>query len=289
LSNSIKTGINDFFRLRRLGGITNTKSGKIMIKCKNSRGWIGEIEAEYLKVVIRSPKESVRIEIESDNLEYFLFICDKSKSELRESGDYGALNYIEWGETQKTKNNIKWYDVPSVKSRKYWWNISDEEEFEFIIPQFYDKKFLITQLQNKAIATNNFFVIKMIKDRKYENTIFLNSSIFFLFLEILGRNNMGDGVLTFYGPDISKTPLLKDEFKIKFNKIIKRKIKPIFEEIKQKDRIELDRAVLKAMELDPDEYLCKIYNGLTEIVNERLELPKMRKKHSVLSAGVRMA
>jgi hypothetical protein len=36
--------------------------------------------------------------------------------------------------------------------------------------------------------------------------------------------------------------------------------------------------VLEALGLDPKEYIQRIYDGLTEMVKERLELPKMRKK-----------
>ncbi len=60
--------------------------------------------------------------------------------------------------------------------------------------------------------------------------------------------------------------------------ISKREIHSIFREIKQKDRKELDTAVLEALGLNPKEYLPRIYKGITELVKERLELPKMRKK-----------
>ena len=47
-------------------------------------------------------------------------------------------------------------------------------------------------------------------------------------------------------------------------------------EVKQKDRRALDKAVLAALGLDPDLYLPKIYEGLVEMVKERLALPKLR-------------
>lgn len=46
--------------------------------------------------------------------------------------------------------------------------------------------------------------------------------------------------------------------------------------MKQKDRRALDEAVLEALGLDPKEYLLRIYEGLIEMVQERLDLPKMR-------------
>ena len=39
-----------------------------------------------------------------------------------------------------------------------------------------------------------------------------------------------------------------------------------------KDRQELDRSILEAMSLDPEEYLPRIYEGLTGLVRERIEL-----------------
>ena len=44
-----------------------------------------------------------------------------------------------------------------------------------------------------------------------------------------------------------------------------------------KDRQKLDSLVLEAVGLDPKVYLPKIYEGLCELVRERLELGKMRK------------
>jgi hypothetical protein len=47
-------------------------------------------------------------------------------------------------------------------------------------------------------------------------------------------------------------------------------------EVKQKDRRALDKAVLAALGLEPDRYLPDIYEGLVEMVKERLALPKLR-------------
>ena len=88
---------------------------------------------------------------------------------------------------------------------------------------------------------------------------------------------MGDGVLTLYGPDIESTFLINDIKRIE-SKLFKRESKDIFTEMKKKDRQQLDKEVLKALGLNPEVYLPRIYEGLTEMVKERLELPKMRKK-----------
>lgn len=63
-----------------------------------------------------------------------------------------------------------------------------------------------------------------------------------------------------------------------FDELANREVRPIYEEIKLKDRQKLDTLVLQALGLDPKKYLKPIYDGLTELVRERIELANMRKK-----------
>jgi len=70
-------------------------------------------------------------------------------------------------------------------------------------------------------------------------------------------------------PNISKSDL---------GKLLVREIKSVPTEVKQKDRIKLDTKIIETLGLDAKIYLPKIYDGLCELVQERLELPKMRKK-----------
>ena len=70
---------------------------------------------------------------------------------------------------------------------------------------------------------------------------------------------------------------IKEKIVSAFDKLSHRDVKPIFEEVKMKDRQKLDSLVLEAMGLDPAKYLQPIYDGLTELVRERIELAAMRK------------
>lgn len=286
IKRGITTGINEFFYLEPVEiakesnyvsepkEIYLTPNTKVI--CKNSRNWHGEIESCYLRKVIKSPKESDSIIIDSDKLKYFIFICNKSKDELKRLQHLGALNYIEWGEKQKTSENIEWTNVPSVSGRKYWWSIDYNIKQISIIPRFFDKKFIFPLINNDIYAGDTFFVFSP-KNDDYYNKDFLNSTIFHLFIESNSRSNMGDGLLTFYGPEISNIPLISDDYLINYRD----KIIPnfnIFESIKDKKRIKFDTAVLEALGLDASIYLPKIYSGLVQMVNERLEMPKLRRK-----------
>jgi len=282
----IKTGINDFFYLEPTGKKAK-RAGCINVQ--NKRGWVGDIEKDYLKPVITRTIEAQRIKINKRQLNKLLFMCNYSKSELKKMGHNGTLKYINWGEKEKNKQEIAWPHIPSVKDRKNWYGIEKDKSPLFLINRFIDKKFYFSYLPKSVEATDVFFVCYgKLGDSKLQLS-FLNSSIFALFVELHARVNMGDGVLTFYGPDIKSTFILnseKIESKYKnnidklFEKIKVRPIEAIEKDVKRKDRQAFDKAVLEAIGLDPKEYLPKIYKGLTELVSERLALPKMRKKIS---------
>ncbi|MFA5803185.1 MAG: N-6 DNA methylase [Melioribacteraceae bacterium] len=272
------TGINEFFYLEI---IESEEKAEGCVNCKNARGWEGLIEEKHLRPVIKSPKESESITIDPAKLKYKIFLCNESKAELRKNGNTHALKYIEWGEKQRTKENIPWTEVPSVQGRTYWWGIEIKEFSNLLWPKAFNDRFPI-------IENNDFFVA----DRLYEITLFnkknlnkvkyiLNSTLQYLFIEINGRINLGEGALDnmTYEAELCETvnPSLFDATGLD-KKILNRKILPTFNEVKQKDRKELDTKILEALGLDAEIYLPKIYDGLCELVKERLELPKMRKK-----------
>ncbi len=273
----ITTGINEFFYLQKIEDHPTTKT----VKCKNSRGWVGELETEYLKKVIKSPKESDSIIINPDRLKNYIFVCNKSKKELKAEGHIGALNYIEWGEKQRTKNNMKWTDVPSVQGRKYWWSFGEKEFSQFLWPKAYNDRFAIFKNDGYLVA-DRLYEISLNKEQEREVLSYiLNSTVQNLLIEANGRVNLGDGALDNMTYEAGDCEIIKPETirnrKLE-RKILSRKMQSIFNETKNKDRIALDTAVLEALGLDPKEYLPKIYKGITQMVRERLELPKMRKK-----------
>ncbi|NWF98799.1 MAG: Eco57I restriction-modification methylase domain-containing protein, partial [Nitrospirae bacterium] len=75
----IKTGANEFFYLDEA----------------RIKEW--GIEEEFLKPVIKSPRECKSILIKPEDLKYKVFMCHKDKKDLKGTN---ALKYIEWGEKQ---------------------------------------------------------------------------------------------------------------------------------------------------------------------------------------------
>ena len=66
------------------------------------------IESEYLKSVIKSPRECKSIRVDPSQLQFKLFMCHADKAALAGTA---ALDYIEWGETQG------FHQRPSCKGR----------------------------------------------------------------------------------------------------------------------------------------------------------------------------
>jgi hypothetical protein len=63
-----------------------------------------------------------------------------------------------------------------------------------------------------------------------------------------------------------------------FAKLCQRDVHNVFDEVKHKDRNELDAAILRGIGLDPKKFLKQIYDGLCELVRERIQLGEMRGK-----------
>ena len=72
------------------------------------------IESEYLKPVIKSPRECKSIRIDPSQLQFKLFMCGQDKSALTGTA---ALEYIKWGETQG------FHQRPSCRSRSRWYDL----------------------------------------------------------------------------------------------------------------------------------------------------------------------
>ncbi len=258
----IKTGINKFFYLR------NEQIGH--------RG----IENRFLKPVIKSPKECPGIKLRCRDLKWRVFSCNKDKSELHGTK---ALKYINWGESQKTENGRPWPKVESVKGRRNWYGIIDQEPGSILLPMTTGSN-LRAIINKDARVDHRLFEVLPTESNFTEGLgMYLNSGIGFLFREVIGRANLGDGALETEGVDwrglaVPRKQLLiklSAEAQAKFAKLCKRPIKEIKVEAKRKDRLEFEKAVLRSLGLD-EELAPKILEALIGLVEERHLLPKLR-------------
>jgi len=247
------------------------------------------IEEEFLKPVLKSPKEFKGILIDPAKLTAKVFLCQKSKEKLRREGKTGALKYIKWGEKQKTKDGVPWPDVPTVRSRKPgWWALQSQELPQLVWVKGYGKAFREGFSQVGFFADQQLYSIYPTESFVTNDLLstLMNNTLFFMSVELGGRIPFGDGVLWTTVEEATEYSIIprvdglsetrKLELQKSFMSLLTRPIKPIFEEVKMPDRQRLDSLVLKALGLDPKKYLKPLYDGLCELVRERLLLPKLR-------------
>jgi len=255
------TGINEFFYL------TDAQSQE----------W--KIEPEFLMPVIKSPRECKSILVNPKDLKYKIFICNKSKKELKGTN---ALKYIEWGEKQKTKKDNKkdevyWMKVPSVKGRKYWYGLGERKSTKF------NFNYLIDQVGSTYVedvyVSDNFHEI-----HTSQNNIdcFMNSTLFYLFQNLTGRIGFGGGLLKIQTYELQRLLVLPNLQKVK---PLHRDIEDLFKEcgIDPKsrtpienqepnplpDRADLDKVVFDALELS-DKERKEVYHAVCRLVWNRI-------------------
>ncbi|MBF0516465.1 MAG: hypothetical protein HQK97_05005 [Nitrospirae bacterium] len=263
------TGINDFFYLDK----------------DRIKHW--GIEDEFLAPIIKSPKEALKIILTSEDVQYKVFICNKTLKELRRNKKYGALKYIQWGETRFSSDGVLWNKVPTVSGRKLWYDLGERVHGRILLQMITnDRFFAISNVEHIKVDHNLFEVFPTKDDYFYGLCIYLNSTLLALLRELISRVNLGDGATKTEGIDwkdilIPNEAILNSLSKQNksFEALKNREIKSIFDEVKMKDRQSLDSSVLEALGLEPKKYLKQLYDGVTELVRERLELPKLRKNN----------
>lgn len=273
-----RTSINDFFYLSK----TKVKE-------------LG-IEREYLFPLFKSPKDSDSISISPDESDIFVFICRDDKKTILKKGHKHTLEYISWGEQQVylkgPYKGLKWPEGTEVSKRKPGWYalpLGQTEKAQMFFSQAFGERHIHRFSSSEVIPDKRLYFLKSIDNIKPELiAAVLNSSITSLFLECIGRVTLGDGALEMIVEDARDYLLIPDLRKVNattrkaiikaFETITSRPIGTVFNEIKQKDRQELDKLVLEAIGLNPKKYLKPLYEGLCMLVRERSDLGQMRGK-----------
>lgn len=281
------TGANDFFyvkditdtlsnaELKQLYGLTRKQAGKVRVVAAGD-GSTHLIEAEYLKPVIKSPREVVSLIIDPARLGYKVVMVSDDKRALNGKR---ILQYIRWGEEQN------FHQRPTCRTRAKWYGLDDREPATV----FWRKTTDVTHshfVSRKPIFTDQRLYKLRIHDGLSPDLMgaLLNFSFTFLCTELWGRANLGEGALDTAVYEVPSQPVL-DPRKIyensqqiilkKFALLSVRSSLHIEEEITQPDRQELDSAVLEALGFhDPAErqrVQTELYGAVTGLVRTRLE------------------
>ena len=252
------------------------------------------IDSEFCCFLIKSPSDTDTICINREDLGLKAFVCRLTKDELRAEGKSGTLRYIEWGEQQKYRTGaqlgMKWPSGPWVKNRQPAWYALPESETH-LSQVFFTKAFSerhVTRYSPRPLIADCrlYYLQPAAPLTPRELAAAMNSCVTSLFIELAGRVTLGDGALELTVEDAGDYLRVPDVRRFgdterqaivdAFQSLLARPIGSVFDEVQQTDRQALDAAVLRALGLEPDNWLPAIYDALTTLVRERVQLGKMR-------------
>ena len=288
VSRGFTTGANEFFYLKPIGMSVKEvmeiaeKNPDALIPVRNGAGWEGEIEARFLKPVIKSPRELKTIIVRLEDLSNLVFMCHEDKKKLVGTK---ALEYIRWGEKQGYQNR------PTCRSRARWWDLGEKEISEALCMMSYNNRHIIW-VNSTALVDARFYDI-FSKYKGYNLGAALNSVVTFLCIELNGRVNLGEGALDFKVYEASEIFIPSPEIvNLEYpqetkNNVFTRPIYDIFTELgfdpskpirEQEpnplpDRKALDDIVFDALGLTEEERK-EVYWAVAELVKNRLEKAK---------------
>lgn len=185
-------------------------------------------------------------------------------------GKYSA-RYIRWGERQGFNKR------PTCRSRKYWYVLPKLKPTNILLPMFWMTVIYIPYCKRKILCDNTLYAIYPKDDTSARKLwLYLNSTLFYITAELFCRRLGGGGgaaELKVEDYEIMPTPNLS-EIKIEVQEVVlDRKPLVYYEEVKQPDRRELDKAVLRALgfpEEELDKLVEELHKAFVWVVEDRL-------------------
>jgi hypothetical protein len=255
--------LGDVAEVRR--GFTTGANEFFYLDDEKIREW--GIEKEFLKPVIKSPRECRSIIIKPEDLKFKIFMCHKDKYELKGTN---ALEYIKWGESQK------FHERPTCCTRPRWWDLGKRQFAKVLWPMIHNDRHSAFWNERGVAVDHNLFEIFSGDD--LITWACLASTQQLLFRELFGRSNLGEGALKTEGIDIVRFYHLRiNAFNTKqrekinnaFISLQKRNIYALGDELHQPDRVALDEVVFDVLGLTAGEREA-VYEAVVNLVRTRL-------------------
>jgi methylase of polypeptide subunit release factors len=294
----IKTGANEFFFLKNVSHSYETDfladptkfenwhtdarnekdlNEKGLIYVENEGGHRFIIDRKDVAPVVRSPTEMNS------------YVATQTQSLLfkpnppEKPGRY-SKQYINWGETvsviigkgtEKGKRVRGFNRLSSTKShRPFWFNVTNLDPAPLVSFKFIGERHFTPIYRGGVLADHTCDMIYPLRGFEEALWIYMNSSVYFLTRELYGMR-MGGGALQMQStaemgeipvPDIS---CLKTDPQIMA--ALKREPMPLFAELEQKDRKNMDLEVLKLLGFEKPEIVVEeVRTALVEVLADRL-------------------
>ncbi|MCB1190095.1 MAG: Eco57I restriction-modification methylase domain-containing protein [Leptospiraceae bacterium] len=220
----------------------------------------------YLKPVIKSPRECKNILINPADLKFKIFMCHEEKKALKGTN---TLEYIKWGEKEK------FHQRPSCSNRSRWWDLGEKQNVNLAFNYLIDSIARSYYTKDGCLFSDNFH--EVIIKNSVSVAGWLNSSIFQLFINVIGRANFGGGLLKIQRYELNAmlcyTPdLLKISVEIL-------NYEPLSIEERHKQGFKIDNIIFDELHLTQGERDA-VYEAVVDLVDARLKKADSRKTSS---------
>lgn len=229
------------------------------------------VEREFLRPLIKSPREVKGCLVDEKQLGWKVLLLPPDEDYIN---NCKVAAYIRWGRTQG------FHLRPTTKTRLLWWSLPQLPPPQVLARQFYHRRFNFPYNPRHILCDHTFYYLTDCAAPELVAAL-LNSTLTLFQVELWGRSNMGDGVLTCYGSELADLPMVKPTLfspqqqcaVIKcFRRLCRRVVLPLEQEVRQTDRKELDLLLLSALGITGFpalDLLEKIYTEFCQLVDQR--------------------
>ncbi len=217
------------------------------------------IESEYLRHVIKSPRECKSIRVDPSQLQFKLFMCHADKAALTGTA---ALEYIKWGESQG------YHQRPSCKGRVRWWDLGEESGNSIFVKEADETSAVFYNPDNYLVDCRLYYA-----NLSNHVLLFLNSVIGAMFFELYSRSGLGKGARSMMVSDYEDVPTLENiNVDKKATELVLRQICPLSPRKFANSESEwstLDAIIFDALDLTQGER-DGVYEAVVNLVESRL-------------------
>ena len=251
-------------KLVRLGDVAEVRRGfttgaNEFFYLNNEQIYQWDIEDEFLKSVIKSPRECKSIRVDPSQLQFKLFMCHADRVSL--SGT-SALEYIECGEAQG------YHQRPSCRGRARWWDLGEESGNSIFVKEANETSAVFYNPDNYLVDCRLYYA-----NLSNDAFLFLNSAIGAMFFEFYNRTGLGGGARSMMVSDYENVPtLVSTDIDEKAAEFIIKQISPLSPRKfvnSESEWFNLDAIIFDALNLTQGEREG-VYEAVVNLVESRL-------------------
>ncbi|WP_339155519.1 hypothetical protein [Actinomadura luteofluorescens] len=182
------------------------------------------VERKYLRPIVKGP-EALVTPTTIEGTDQRLFVCERSRAEMEEDRDTGALAYLRRGETvayNVSSDTLKG-GIPAqrsnIRNRKPYWyslNVPPSAPQRIVVPEHVDVRYPVSLLgpdEDDHVVIDKLYVARLYRpDDGHVLLAGLSSLLTWFQLELRGRTQLGQGVLELKKPDWGGVLVLNPAF-----------------------------------------------------------------------------